>query len=403
MALREHVDVAIVGAGILGLATARALLAERPGLSIAVFDKEDGVARHQTGNNSGVIHAGVYYKPGSLKARLTLSGRDELIELCREHGVRHDICGKVIVATSPEELPRLAALEERASANGVALTRLDSAGLRELEPHAAGVAALHVPSTGIADFPAVCDVLARLITEQGQELRLGTAVTGLHEEGGGVVVEAGDEYLRAGVLVNCAGLQSDLVANLAPGSHTDVRVMPFRGEYYKLKAHRRHLVRNLVYPVPDPAFPFLGVHFTRMVGGGVEAGPNAVPALAREGYRWGDVHGRELAEVLRSRSSWTLLRKYWRTELGELYRSASKGAFVKALQRLVPEVTADDLVRGGAGVRAQAIAPDGTLLDDFAIVETSRMVHVVNAPSPAATASLAIGRHIAGLVTTRLD
>lgn len=402
MSSRQQVDVAIVGAGILGLATARALLLERPGLSVAVFDKEGGVGRHQTGNNSGVIHAGVYYKPGSLKARLTLTGRAELVELCREHGVRHELCGKVIVATGPEELPRLAALEERAAANGVAVRRLDGAGLRELEPHAAGIAALHVPSTGIVDFPAVCDVLARQITEKGQELHLGTAVTGLHEEAGGVVLEAGDEYLHAGVVVNCAGLQSDQVANLAPTSRTDVRIMPFRGEYYKLKPHRRDLVRNLIYPVPDPAFPFLGVHFTRMVGGGVEAGPNAVPALAREGYSWRRVHRRELAEVLRSRSSWVLLRKYWRTELGELYRSASKAAFVKALQRLVPDVTGDDLVRGGAGVRAQAIAPDGTLVDDFAIVETRRMVHVVNAPSPAATASLAIGRHVADLVTQRL-
>lgn len=402
MGPRERVDVAVVGAGIVGLATARALLLEHPGLSIVVIDKEDGVARHQTGHNSGVIHAGVYYKPGSLKARLTATGRAELIELCRAHDVRHEICGKVIVATSDEELPRLAALEERARANGVAVRRIDTAELRELEPHAAGIAALHVPSTGIVDFAGVCQVLARQLLEKGHELALGTAVTGLYEDGDGVVVEAGDRYLRAGVLVNCAGLHADRVANLAPGHRTELRIMPFRGEYYKLKPHRRDLVRNLIYPVPDPAFPFLGVHFTRMVGGGVEAGPNAVPALAREGYDWGRVNGRDLAEVLRSRSSWVLLRRYWRTEAGELYRSASKAAFVKALQRLLPEVTGEDLVRGGAGVRAQAIAPDGTLLDDFALVETARMVHVVNAPSPAATASLAIGRHIAGLVTDRL-
>ncbi len=402
MSLRTNVDVAIVGAGIVGLATARALNEERPELSVAVIDKEDGVARHQTGNNSGVIHAGVYYKPGSLKARMTAAGRDELIQFCREHDIRHDICGKVIVATTTDELPRLDALAERAEANGVAATRLDGAGLRDHEPHAAGIAALHVPSTGIIDFPAVCDVLAGLIVEKGHEVRLGTAVTGLVEEADGVILEAGHEYLRAGVVVNCAGLQSDLVANLSATSHTDVRIMPFRGEYYKLKVDRRDLVRNLIYPVPDPAFPFLGVHFTRMVGGGVEAGPNAVPALAREGYSWGKVNGRELAEVLRAPSSWVLLRKYWKTEVGELYRSASKKAFVKALQRLLPAVTEDDLVRGGAGVRAQAIAPDGTLLDDFALVETPRMVHVLNAPSPAATASLAIGRHIAGLVTQRI-
>ena len=392
----------MVGAGIVGLATARALLAQRPELAVTVLDKEPVVGRHQTGNNSGVIHAGLYYKPGSLKARLTLAGRAELIELCAEAGIRYEICGKVVVATQPEELAPLDALADRAAANGVAVTRLGPAGLRDLEPHVAGLAGLHVPSTGIIDFPAVCEALAAQLGDKGQELRLGTAVTGLSEEAAEVVVDTTDGYLSARVLVNCAGLQSDRIANLAPTSHTDVRIMPFRGEYYKLVPHRRHLVRNLVYPVPDPRFPFLGVHFTRMVRGGVEAGPNAVPALAREGYSWRTVNLRELGEIARAPATRVLARRYWRTQLGELHRSVSRRAFVRALQRLVPEVTEADLVRAGAGVRAQAIAADGTLLDDFAVTETDRMVHVVNAPSPAATASLAIGRHVAGLALRRL-
>ena len=395
-------DVAIVGAGIVGLATARALLGERPELTIAVIEKETAVGQHQTGNNSGVIHAGVYYKPGSLKARLTLSGRSELIEYCQERAIRYDICGKLVVATRPEELPQLDTLAERSAANGVPFERVGPDGLHDHEPHVAGIGGLRVLSTGIIDFPAVCLALAEDLVAKDQELRLGQAVTGLVEESGSVVVEAGLDYLDAKVLVNCAGLYSDRVANLTPGGATDVRIMPFRGEYYKLRPHRRHLVRNLIYPVPDPAFPFLGVHFTRMIGGGVEAGPNAVPALAREGYGWGRVNFGELAEMGRARSTWVLGRKYWRTQLGEFHRSLSKGAFVKALQRLVPEVTEEDLVRAGAGVRAQAIGPDGALLDDFAIAETARMVHVINAPSPAATASFAIGRHVAAKVLERL-
>jgi len=396
------VDVAIVGAGIVGLATARAVAAQRPDLHLAVLDKEPGIARHQTGHNSGVIHAGLYYRPGSLKARLTLSGRAELVQLCREAGVRHEICGKLVVATRPDELAQLDILAERAAANGVAIERLGPGGLTDLEPHVVGLAGLHVPSTGIVDFPGVCEAMATQLTDKGHELRLGEPVEDLAEEPDGVIVATPHGYVSARVVVNCAGLHSDRVANLADAHVTDVRIMPFRGEYYKLRPQRRHLVNNLIYPVPDPRFPFLGVHFTRMVGGGVEAGPNAVPALAREGYSWRDVRLDELGELVRSRSSWTLLRRYWRTELGELYRSASKAAFVRALQRLVPEVQADDLVRGGSGVRAQAIAPDGSLLDDFAVTTTPRLVHVVNAPSPAATASLAIGRHVAALALDRL-
>ena len=348
-----------------------------------------------------MIHAGVYYKPGSLKAQLTLSGRAELIDYCKTNGIAHDICGKLIVATNDAELGALDTLAERATANGVAAERLGPAGLCDHEPNVAGIAGLFVPSTGIIDYPGFCDAVAAELAAAGHRINLSRAITGLHEEAGHVVVESGHEYVNARVLVNCAGLYSDRVANLAPGSHTDIRIMPFRGEYYKLKPHRRDLVRNLIYPVPDPRFPFLGVHFTRMIGGGVEAGPNAVPALAREGYRWRDIDFGDLREIATAPSTRVLARKYWRTQLGEFHRSFSKAAFVKALQRLVPDLAADDLVRADAGVRAQAIAQDGTLLDDFAIVESARMIHVVNAPSPAATASLAIGRRVAELTLAR--
>ena len=396
------IDVAIVGAGILGLTTARALSHQQPGLSIELFEKEPAIALHQTGRNSGVIHAGVYYKPGSLKAQLTQAGRADLIDYCRTNSIAHDICGKLIVATNSAELGALDTLAERAAANGVAAERLGPAGLRDHEPHVAGIAGLFVPSTGIVDYPGFCATVAAELATAGHLLNLSSPISGLHEQADHVVVESGNRYVNARMLINCAGLYSDRVANLAPGSDNDVRIMPFRGEYYKLKAHRRDLVRNLIYPVPDPRFPFLGVHFTRMIGGGVEAGPNAVPALAREGYRWRDIDLGELREIAVAPSTRVLARKYWRTQLGEFHRSFSKAAFVKALQRLVPDVTAEDLVRADAGVRAQAIAPDGTLLDDFAIIESARMIHVVNAPSPAATASLAIGRHVAELTLARL-
>jgi L-2-hydroxyglutarate oxidase len=394
--------VAIVGAGIVGLATARAIAAARPDLRIVLLEKEGQIARHQSGSNSGVIHSGIYYKPGSLKARLTVGGKEELERYCAERGVPFELCGKVIVAVRPEELPQLDMLAKRAADNGVPAERISVEELHELEPHAAGLGALRVRSTGIVDYPVLCDWLADELLQGDHEIRLGTAVTGVAEEQDQVVVATHADYVYAKVLVNCAGLHSDRVANLSPSSHTDIRIMPFRGEYYSLVPARRHLVRNLIYPVPDARFPFLGVHFTRMIKGGVEAGPNAVPALAREGYRWRDVDARDLTEVLRARSSRVLAKHYWRTGLGEIYRSMSKQAFVRALQALVPEVTAEDLVRSGAGVRAQAIGPDGALLDDFAFAETARQLHVVNAPSPAATASFAIGRIIAGKVLSRL-
>ena len=395
-------DVAIVGAGIVGLTTARAIAARRPDLRIALLEKEATVARHQTGSNSGVIHSGIYYKPGSLKAQLTVRGKAELEQFCADHGVPYERCGKVIVATRPEELPQLDMLAKRAADNGVPAERIGVERLRELEPHAAGLGALHVTSTGIVDYPVLCDWLADELEAGDHEIRLHTAVTGIAEEDGQVVVATEGDYLTAKVLINCAGLHSDRMANLTPSSRTDIRIMPFRGEYYSLVPARRNLVNNLIYPVPDSRFPFLGVHFTRMVKGGVEAAPNAVPALAREGYRWGDIDRRDLTEILTARSSHTLARNYWRTGLGEIHRSLSKRAFVTALQALVPDVRSEDLIRTGAGVRAQAIGPNGALLDDFAFAETARQIHVVNAPSPAATASFAIGRVIADKALERL-
>jgi len=395
-------DVVIVGGGIVGLATAWTLHRQHPGITLALIEKEQRVAAHQTGHNSGVIHSGIYYKPGSLKARTVAAGRTELIEFCREYGVDHEICGKVIVATKTDELDQLDALNERAAENGVPSEKIDRARLRELEPHVEGLAALHVTSAGIVDFVGMCEVMAEKLIGAEADLRLGTEVVGLSEQADEVIVDTTRGSLRAKVLVNCGGLQSDKVAGLAGPRPDGIRIMPFRGEYYGLVPERRDLVRNLIYPVPDPRFPFLGVHYTRMIDGDVHAGPNAVAAFKREGYGWKAFDRSDAREILAARSSWTLARKYWRTGIGEMRRSISKTAFVKALQELIPAVRADDLVKGHAGVRAQAMAPDGTLLDDFAIGETARMVHVINAPSPAATASLDIGRTIAAKVTDRL-
>ncbi len=390
-------DVAIVGAGIVGLATARALLERAPRARLAVLEKEAGVARHQTGHNSGVIHSGVYYRPGSAKARLCVEGARLVAEFAAAHGIRVERCGKVIVATEAAELPRLRALHERGTANGVPwLALLDAARLREIEPHAAGLGALHSPTTAIVDFAEVAAALARELADRGVLLQTGAAVTGIARADGGLVLETARGLVRARGLVNCAGLHADRVARLA-GAVPDVRIVPFRGEYYLLRPERRDLVRGLIYPVPDPELPFLGVHFTRTVHGEVEAGPNAVLAFAREGYRFGRVSLRDLAETLGYAGFRAMARRYWRIGAYELYRSLSTRAFVRALQRLVPGVRPADVRRGGAGVRAQAVTPDGALVDDFRIVATAGAIHVLNAPSPAATASLAIGRHIATL------
>lgn len=404
--LPERADVVVIGAGIVGLATARAIQLTDPQLSVVVIDKEATVAGHQSGHNSGVIHAGLYYVPGSQKAELCRDGRDELMAWCERNEVPWRRCGKVVVATEPDDLPQLEVLAERAAANGIETVRLDPAGLAEIEPHAAGLAALHVPSTAIVDYKAVCAVLAEGITTRGGHISLETRVDRIDRApiapAGEVVVHTSAGSIRAPRLANCAGLSADRVTEAA-GDHPPAAIMPFRGEYHELIPSRRHLVRTLIYPVPDPRFPFLGVHLTSMMDGTVHAGPNAVLALSREGYRWRDIDRRDLTAMATDAASWRLARRYWRTGLGEVGRSLSRARFVKALQRLVPELTLEDLVPAGSGVRAQAVRKDGTLLDDFAFaggasgtVGDARVVHVVNAPSPAATASLAIGRVIAG-------
>ncbi len=387
------VDVVVIGGGIVGLASAYQLLRTRPGTSLVLVEKEPSVAGHQTGHNSGVLHSGIYYKPGSLKAKTCTEGRAKMVAFCDEHGIKYDICSKVIVATQDLDLQRLDVLEERAAANGVEARRIDVVELREREPHAAGIAALHVPAAGITDYKAVCRKLADLITEAGGEVRTGTTVTGIDERSDAVRVTTDHGDIQATMAITCGGLHSDRLARMTEPATTE-RIMPFRGEYYELAEHRRHLVNTLIYPVPDPDFPFLGVHLTRMIDDSIHAGPNAVLALAREGYTWGDINLKDLAEVLANPGWWRLARNYWRTGLGEYYRSLSKQAFVKALQRLVPEITADDLVASPAGVRAQAVNRQGALLDDFVWAETNRVVNVLNAPSPAATASLAIGEQI---------
>ncbi|MFJ8435045.1 L-2-hydroxyglutarate oxidase [Kitasatospora sp. NPDC094019] len=408
--MRYDVDVLVVGGGIVGLATAHALVGARPGLRLTVLEKEPGLAAHQTGRNSGVIHSGVYYRPGSLKARYAVAGAAEMVEFCRAHGIPHEVTGKLIVATGPAELDRLRALAERGRANGIPVTELDRRGIAAYEPQVTGVAGLHIGSTGICDFPAVAATYARLAREAGAEIRTGTELRAVARRADGVTVQTSAGELRCQVLVNCAGLHSDRIARLA-GDDPGLRIVPFRGEYYELVKERRELVRGLVYPVPDPAFPFLGVHLTRGVHGDVHVGPNAVPALAREGYDWRTVRARDLAGTAAFPGTWRIARRHWRYEVGELHRSLSKRAFTSAVQRLLPAVVPADLVRAGAGVRAQAVARDGSLLDDFAFAgfdpddprSTRRLVHVLNAPSPAATASLPIGREVARRALAALD
>ncbi len=395
-------DVAIIGAGIVGLGTALALTRRfRP--SLVVLEAEDRVAAHQSGHNSGVIHSGLYYKPGSLKARNCLTGREEMYRFCREHGIAHERCGKVVVATREDELPALDELERRGRANGLAgLRRLGPAEIKEREPHVAGIAGLLVPETGIADFAEVTRTYARLVQEAGATVLLKARVLACRPSGTELVLETPRGEVACRHLVNCAGLQSDRVARLC-GVQPGLQIVPFRGEYYELVPERQFLIRNLVYPVPDPRFPFLGVHFTRMARGGVEAGPNAVLALRREGYSKWDVSARDVLQMAGYAGFWRMARKYWKTGLGEVYRSFSKRAFHRALQRLLPELRREDLRPAGAGVRAQALEPSGALADDFRIVARERMIHVLNTPSPAATASLSIGRAIAELAAQSFD
>ncbi|MCM1975241.1 L-2-hydroxyglutarate oxidase [Streptomyces sp. G1] len=384
-------DVLVVGGGIVGLSTAYAITRAAPGTRVTVLEKEAGPARHQTGRNSGVIHSGIYYRPGSLKARYAVRGAAEMVKFCAEYDIDHAVTGKLIVATEREELPRLHALVQRGRENGIPVRELGAAQIAEYEPEVRGLAAIHVGTTGICDFVGVA---RRLGEASGAEIRYGAEVVAVDRRaslGVAVRTRAGD-VVRGRVLVNCAGLYCDEVARLT-GDAPGMRIVPFRGEYYSLA--RGSLVRGLVYPVPDPAFPFLGVHLTRGVDGGVHIGPNAVPALAREGYGWSVVRPRELASTLAWPGAWAIARRHWRYGAGELRRSLSKAAFTAAVRRMLPAVTSDDLVPAGAGVRAQAVLRDGALVDDFLIREGVRAVHVLNAPSPAATASLPIGREVA--------
>jgi L-2-hydroxyglutarate oxidase len=390
----ERFDCVVIGGGIVGLSVAWAILGRRPDVRIAVLEKEAAWARHQTGRNSGVIHSGIYYKPGSLKAKLCYEGNRRMVEFCEQYGIRYDRCGKVIVATTASELPLLEKLYERGIANGLALRKLSASQVKEIEPHVSCMAGIHVPSTGIADFVGVCQKLAELVSVRGGELRLGTRVQGFHVSDSEAVLETSRGTLVARWAVNCAGLHSDRVAKLA-GAEPGARIVPFRGEYYELRPERLSLVRNLIYPVPDPNFPFLGVHFTRMIDGSVHAGPNAVLSLKREGYNRTSFNLRDFIDTMTYVGFWRLAAKHAKSGLEEMYRSFSKQAFVRSLQRLIPEIREEDLVPGEAGVRAQALRADGSLVDDFLIVNGLRVIHVCNAPSPAATASLEIGRIIA--------
>ncbi|MEV6667801.1 L-2-hydroxyglutarate oxidase [Streptomyces nigra] len=390
-ALGLDCDVLVVGGGIVGLATAYAVTRAAPGTRVTVLEKEPGPARHQTGRNSGVIHSGVYYRPGSLKARYAVGGAAEMVKFCAEYGVAHAVTGKLIVATGREELPRLHALAQRGRENGIAVRELGGAQIADHEPEVRGLAALHVPTTGVCDFTGVA---RRLAEASGAEIRYGAHVERVDRRpslGVAVRTTRGD-IVRGRVLVNCAGLHCDELARLT-GDDPEARIVPFRGEYYTLR--RPELVRGLVYPVPDPAFPFLGVHLTRGIDDGVHIGPNAVPALAREGYGWGVVRPRELGTTLAWPGTWRMARRHWRYGAGELRRSLSKAAFTDAVRRLLPAVEPEDLEPAAAGVRAQAVLRDGSLVDDFLIREGPRAVHVLNAPSPAATASLPIGREVA--------
>lgn len=396
-------DVAVIGAGAVGLSTAMALSRDA-GAKVVVIEAEAKVAQHQTGNNSGVIHAGLYYKPGSYKARLCAAGRGLMYEFCTEHSIPHERCGKLVVATSPEEVPALDELERRGTANGLAsLRRLTVDELREYEPNVAGVAGIHVSETGIVNYRKVTEQYAKIVAEHGGEVRLGSAFVGVRRDGNGeLVIQTTGGEVRARGLVNCGGLQSDRVARLC-GVEPGVKIIPFRGEYYELTKNSEHLVKNLIYPVPDPRFPFLGVHYTRMIGGGIECGPNAVLALARHGYTRTSFRFKDACEIAGYSGFWKMAGKYWQMGFKEFYRSCSKAAFLRSLQKLIPALTSADIHPAGAGVRAQAVLPSGALVDDFRIEHGERMVHVLNAPSPAATASIAIGRHIAGLVVDALQ
>jgi L-2-hydroxyglutarate oxidase len=389
-------DYAIVGGGIVGLSTALALIERFPKSRIVVIEKESQLASHQTGRNSGVIHSGIYYKPGSFKAHFCREGNSSMVAFCRDHGVPYDVCGKVIVAADASEIPALERLHSRAIENNLPVERLTREQLREREPHVAGVGALLLPMTGITSYRQVSLTYARLVQEHGAELRLQTKVVGIH---GDHVIETTHGEIHAKFLINCGGLHSDRIARLS-GFDPKVRIVPFRGEYFELKPEKRGLVKHLIYPVPNPAFPFLGVHFTRMIDGSIHAGPNAVLSLKREGYFKSDINFKDAVETATYPGFWKLADKHAAYGWSEMVRSWSRAAFVRSLQRLIPEVTGHDIEPSAAGVRAQALLPDGSLVDDFLFVQSENSLHVLNAPSPAATSSLPIGRSIASKISS---
>jgi L-2-hydroxyglutarate oxidase len=406
--MASQYDLTIIGGGILGLATALKITAAHPRLRLLLLEKEAELARHQTGNNSGVIHSGLYYRPGSLKARTCVTGRKELLKFCDDNSVPYEICGKVVVAISQEELPRLDELHRRGEANGLGgLEIIGTERLKEIEPHATGIKGLYVPETGIIDYKKVAAAYAGKIRDAGGDIRMSQRVVGILDRPDEIVLQTSGGDYRSKYLINCCGLQSDLIAKLTGGASQDGepehRIIPFRGEYYKIAPERQFLVKNLIYPVPDPTFPFLGVHFTRMAKGGVEAGPNAVLAYAREGYRHTNINVQDLWQTVSFKGFWAMTGKYWQTGFGELYRSLSKAAFVRALQKLLPEIRESDLVPGGAGVRAQAVSASGALIDDFVIKQSRKAIHVLNAPSPGATASLAIGQRISEMAAKNFE
>jgi (S)-2-hydroxyglutarate dehydrogenase len=401
LAISSQVNVAIIGAGIVGLATGLELTYRFPGISLAVIEKESVVAGHQSSHNSGVIHSGIYYKPGSLKAKLCVEGGEALQRFCQENGVPYDICGKVIVATAESELSQLDELYRRGNKNGLkGLRVLNPNEIREFEPYATGIRGIHVPNTGIVDYARVAKKYAALIADRGGDIHLSHEVTALKRSAGNTVVETTRGPIQTKLVINCAGLHSDRISRMA-NAKLDLTIVPFRGEYYEIVPAKHHYLKGLLYPVPDPQFPFLGVHFTRRMGGGIEAGPNAVLAMKREGYLKSSFDFGDVFEYAKFPGFWTMTAKHWRMSVGEYHRSWSKAAFVRALQRLMPELMPEDLVPGGSGVRAQALDVNGKLVDDFHFVYTDGMVHVCNVPSPAATASLAIGKYIVDTVVQR--
>lgn len=397
-------DVIVIGGGIVGLATALKIKEKKPQTRLLVIEKEDGPAKHQTGNNSGVIHSGLYYKPGSLKATNCITGYDMLLDFCNKEEIAYDLCGKIVVATRQEQLPILDTLYERGNANGLAnLEYLSVEQMREIEPHVAGIKGIKVPQTGIIDYTAVTKKYAENIQKLDGQIHYSERVYSVSEYGGTSTVVTNKGSYDTTLVVNCAGLYSDKVAQMTQEDKINLKIVPFRGEYYELKPEKHHLVKHLIYPVPDPNFPFLGVHFTRMINGGVEAGPNAVLAFRREGYKMTDFKLSELTETLMWPGFQKVAAKYWKTGMGEYYRSFFKSAFTKALQELIPELKEEDLVPGGAGVRAQACDITGGLLDDFSIIQNKQAINVCNAPSPAATSSLSIGNTVSDLVLERLN